>query len=406
MKAVSSRQSSVIPWLFLVLTGIASVCLGQEPFYKLRDHETTYSGPGREDLEPNDLEEVRIGYFGPSDPNHPEGGDLWLAAQMALEEANEEGGYRGIPFRLVSCWSQNQWGTGISQLARLAYEEDVWAIIGSIDGASTHLAEQVVAKARLPLVSPVSSDKTINLANVPWMFSLTPGDHLIAPVVARAIVDLTGAPFVLVSSTDHDSRLFVDELRSALTSQQVVPSYHWELNPRQDVEAIANRVIGSTIQTVVIAAGADDAARFVNALKREGFQGHIVGGPSLGRRAFIEEVQEKGNGVLFPILSSVDEVFVERFGREADYAARQVYDAVRLLVDAIRKAGLNRVQIRDALVELTPWEGISGSVVWDPLGQNVRPVRLGTYQEGSVEPIDEADCISATLPSNDHEEVQ
>lgn len=406
MRAVSSRQSAVILWLLLVLTGIPSVFLGQEPFYRLREHETSYSGPGRDELEPNDLEEVRIGYFGPGDPNHVEAGDLWLAAQLALEEANGKGGYRGVPFRLVGCWSQNQWGTGISRLAQIVYGDEIWAIIGSIDGASTHLAEQVVAKARLPLVSPVSTDKTINLANVPWMFSLTPGDHLIAPVVARAIVDRTGKPFALVSSADHDSRLFVDELRVELRKLQASPSYHWVLNPRQNVELIAERVSSSSIQTVVIAAGAHDASCLVKSLKAAGFRGDIVGGPSLGRRVFIEEVQEKGNGVLFPVLSSLDDVFMERFGRETDYAARQVYDAVWLLIDAIRKAGLNRARIRDALLELAPWNGAGGLVVWDPLGQNSRPVRLGTYRDGTIVPIAEDDCIFPGLPSADHEEAQ
>jgi ABC-type branched-subunit amino acid transport system substrate-binding protein len=406
MRSVGSQRSAVTLGLLLVLTVIPSAGLGQEPFYKLRDHETTYNGPGREDPVPNGLNEVRIGYFGPSDPKHPEGGDLWLAAQLALEEANGEGGYRGVPFRLVSCWSQNQWGTGISQLAKMVYAEKVWAIVGSIDGASTHLAEQVVAKARLPLVSPVSSDKTINLANVPWMFSLTPGDHLIAPVVARAIVDRTGAPFVLVSSTDHDSRLFTDELRAELTKLRVTPSYHWVLNPGQNVEPIVERVKSSSIQTVVIAAGAQDASRLVTSLRAGRFRGDVVGGPSLGRRAFIEEVQEKGNGVLFPVFSSADDVFVKRFGRETDYAARQVYDAVRLLVDAIRKAGLNRMRIRDALVDLAPWKGVGGPVAWDPLGQNVRPVRLGTYRDGTVVPIAEDDCTSSELPSAEHGKVQ
>jgi ABC-type branched-subunit amino acid transport system substrate-binding protein len=201
------------------------------------------------------LEEIRIGYFGSNDPEHPEGGDLWLAARLALEDANREGGYRGLPFRLRSCWSRNPWGTGISQLAQMVYSEYVWAIIGSIDGASTHLAEQVVAKARLPLLSPVSTDKTVNLANVPWMFSLSPGDHQIAPVLARAIVDrVDEAPFALASSTDHDSRLLVEELRVDLAELNAVPSYHLQFHPNGEVAHIFDRLILSSIRTFVVVA--------------------------------------------------------------------------------------------------------------------------------------------------------
>ena len=44
-----------------------------------------YYGPGREEPEPQGLREVLIGYFGPSDPRHPEGGPLWLAATQAVQ---------------------------------------------------------------------------------------------------------------------------------------------------------------------------------------------------------------------------------------------------------------------------------------------------------------------------------
>jgi len=78
--------------------------------------------------------------------------------------------------------------------------------------------------------------------------------------------------------------------------------------------------------------------------------------------------------------------FTDRFERPPDYAAAHTYDAVRLLVAAIRKAGMNRARIRDALKELSPFSGVTGAVHWDPLGSNTRPVSLGTIQEGRVVP--------------------
>ncbi len=71
-----------------------------------RKRPLEYAGPGRELGEPADAEEVRIGYFGPSDPAHAEFGDLWSAAQLAIEQANRQGGYHGKPFRLVRHQSQ------------------------------------------------------------------------------------------------------------------------------------------------------------------------------------------------------------------------------------------------------------------------------------------------------------
>ena len=54
------------------------------------------------------------------------------------------------------------------------------------------------------------------------------------------------------------------------------------------------------------------------------------------------------------------------------------YDAVQLLVAAVRQAGLNRARIGDALRDLSPWDGVAGTVRWDTLGGNTRPAHLGT----------------------------
>jgi len=47
-------------------------------------------------------------------------------------------------------------------------------------------------------------------------------------------------------------------------------------------------------------------------------------------------------------------------GAEPDCTAALSYDAVRLLLAAIRRAGLNRALIRDALRELSPWPRSAG----------------------------------------------
>ena len=52
-----------------------------------------------------DVKEVAIAFFGPPDPTHPAGGQLWQGASLAIEEANREGGHRSLPFRLIPAWA-------------------------------------------------------------------------------------------------------------------------------------------------------------------------------------------------------------------------------------------------------------------------------------------------------------
>jgi ABC-type branched-subunit amino acid transport system substrate-binding protein len=114
----------------------------------------------------------------------------------------------------------------------------------------------------------------------------------------------------------------------------------------------------------------------------------------MGRRRFLEEGGAAAESVIFPLLyqpceasRGFEATFKRRFETAPDYAAARTYDAVRLLVAAIRTAGLNRARIRDTLKELAPWEGVAGTVNWDGLGANSQPVPLGTIHNGRVVPV-------------------
>jgi ABC-type branched-subunit amino acid transport system substrate-binding protein len=336
---------------------------------------------------------VRVAYFGPDDPAHATGGDLWLAASLAVEEINAAGGCRGLPLRLLPAWSENPWGTGISRLARMAYDDGVWAIIGSIDGASTHLAEQVVAKARLSLINPAGADSSVNLANVPWIFSCLPADDIQSAVLAEAITAGEGGEAItLVSATDHDSRHTAAELKRYLAQRGEALPHHLEFHPGSgDPDELAGSVAATRPRSVVILAGPVESARVLRAIRASLPGATFYGGSAMGRRAFIERAGPSREGVLFPHpcdpstgTSSFATAFSDRFGAPPDCAAAQTYDAIHLTAAAINAAGLNRAQIRDALEALSPWKGVAGEIRWGSLGQNDRTVRMATIREGRV----------------------
>jgi branched-chain amino acid transport system substrate-binding protein len=386
--------------VLLLFVGAAGAVVGgspengsDRPYFDKTQHRVEYAGPGREDLPPADVREILLGYFGPSDPTHPEGGDLWLASGLAVAEANDAGGYRGLPFRLVPAWSENPWGTGVAQVARLAYVDRVWAVIGSIDGTSTHLAEQVAAKVRLTLVSPAATDKTVNFANVAWMFSCLPSDDAHAQVLSQVVADRIGSrPFTLISATDHDSHAATVELTRFLERRSMTLLRHLEFEPGSpDLSGLIDRVVASDAEAVVILAGPVESARLVVALRDRSEDLPVFGGPSIGRTAFRERAGSAGEGISFPspcapVVSSehFGGLFLSRFGRLPDCTAAQAYDATRLVIEAIRKAGLNRARIRDSVEALAPWDGSAGTIDWSPLGRNRRDVRPATIRDGRV----------------------
>jgi branched-chain amino acid transport system substrate-binding protein len=315
---------------------------------------------------------------------------MWLAATLAIEEANAAGGYNGLPFKLVPVWSENPWGTGVRDLMQRVYDEGLWAIVGAPDGHSAHLAAQIVAKAQLTFIGAVSTDRTTHTANVPWVFSCAPGDHLLAPPLADAIVgQAAGKPFTIVSCTDHDSRMFVKELLTALEERRAFPSIHVHFQPQDtDFARQLESLREANPAAVALIAAPRPAAALLVALRNEGLEMPVLGDARMGQRAFAEQAAAMIGGVTYPLLwegpstneqaAAFAQSFRNRSGREPDYTAAYTFDAVNILIAAIRHAGLNRTLIRDAVRELPPFPGVTGTIKWDTTGQNEACVRMST----------------------------
>jgi len=377
--------------LAVLLTSVSPFAPRNDRVYKKPSEQPLdFRGPGREDPEP-DVDEVVLGWFGPGDPDHPDFGDLWRGATLALEQENSAGGYRGKPFRLLPAWSESPWKAGIADLTRLVHERHAWAVIGGVDGTTTHLALQVALKSHFLLLSPGSTDASADHANVPWLFSLSPSDEHIAPVLAEAIA-VAGGSFALVASTDHDSHAALVALRRALGEQRLTPTVLVEVaSPEGDLPALAARLQRAGPRAVVVLAPSSLAGRMAVALREAGFRGTIVGGAPAARAAFRRAAGAAAEGVIAPIppepgssWEAFSQAYARRCGEAPDEAAAHGYDAVRLVAAAVREAGLNRPLIRDAVRALAPWVGVAGSVRWDARGRNQAPVALGTWREGRL----------------------
>jgi hypothetical protein len=128
-----------------------------EPYDVNYVHPNIYSGAGRDLPEPKDVKEVRIGFFGPIEHN-PEsvfGLRMLHGAQLAVEEANARGGYNGKPYTLMlhndydnwqakTVYGEDRptdpaiWGSASNETVKMVYDDQDWAIFGSISSESTH----------------------------------------------------------------------------------------------------------------------------------------------------------------------------------------------------------------------------------------------------------------------------
>lgn len=275
---------------------------------------------------------VPLGFFGPADARHETGGTVFMGVQMALEHANQRMAPGAKPFRLFSRWSDDPWRAGASAVVRLAMEDRVVAVIGGIDSASTHLAEQVAAKALFPLVDPVSTDETANAALVPWIFSWAPGDSVIAKALREG---LGGARYTLLAATDHGSRQLAREL-----SRRAQPAERHDFQPPHVPPEPVH-------ETVVVLAPAPALCEVVHRLPRSA---RILCGPSAWARVCRGRLP---GAVRAPELAPPREDLLRaaeaRFQAAGDIFLQLAYESTALLIQCIQSAGPNRSAVRGKL---------------------------------------------------------
>ena len=72
---------------------------------------------------------------------------------------------------------------------------------------------------------------------------------------------------------------------------------------------------------------------------------------------------------------------------EPDVFAAHAYDGMNILIEAIKKAGLNRALIRDVLTDIKTfqgYQGVTGIVIFDGTWNNVRPIFMAESHKWQI----------------------
>ncbi len=128
---------------------------------------------------------VNIGFLGPieNNPESPYGLAMLHGAQLAIEEANAKGGYgvsgmsSGRLYELKIHNDSAQWGASSTEAVKMVFDEHVVAVLGSIDGASTHIMLRVSLKLEFPIMDTGTTDPTVTETRIPWVMHDFPDDR-------------------------------------------------------------------------------------------------------------------------------------------------------------------------------------------------------------------------------------
>lgn len=310
------------------------------------------------------------------------------AAQMALRDMAQKPLAGGRRVALVlGDEAGPSWAHISDALLRLVFDEQAVAVVTSANGDAAHIAEQVGNRIGLPILT-LSSDPTTTQVDVPWIFRMGPSDTLAAQMMAQEIYRNRGLNQVLlITERDHDGRVGGAALEQAAKGLGAPAPDWFVLDPSQPESGpLLARIRKQPPQAIVLWTQPETAGRLLQALGQEKFDSPIYlspkaaqSGSELDFPAPDARGQERsGPAGIWTIVSDENAAGAQQAfprhlraaGISPTPAAAETYDAICLIVDALRAAGANRARVRDRIATVKDFPGASGTISFDDEGNN------------------------------------
>jgi branched-chain amino acid transport system substrate-binding protein len=318
--------------------------------------------------------------------------------RFAADEINAAGGVLGKKIRLVVEDDQGKAEEAASVVTKLITRDNVIAVIGENSSNQSLAAAPICQAAKVPMISPSSTNPSVTKKG-DYIFRVCFTDpyqgkalgtfvrnnlHATTAAILKdnkndysvGLADFFRQTFTRLggrvvaeqsySGGDNEFRPQLTAIRSAKPEVIFVPGFYTEAGQI----AIQARDIGITVPLV----GGDGWAS--PAVIRIG--GKAVDGSYYSDHYFVGDPR--------PAVQRLVSEIRKRTGREPETNHALGYDALRILADAITRAGSpDRARIRDQIASTRNFPGVSGVITMGPDRDPIKPVAMIKIDAGKTQ---------------------
>ncbi len=327
---------------------------------------------------------------------------------MYAEQFNGAGGLDGRPIEFVFYDTELKPDTAVNMVKRLIKKDNVTAIIGITSSWEGMAVLPILDKEEMPSILLASSSGLVDPVRK-WVFKIPSDDRIVIAKILEHMKANGIKEIALMSSSDG----YGDGGRNALLAQ--APEHGIKLvfderfaGDEADLTPLLNKIKNVNPQAVV--SWSSKRTPSVTALnyhqlgmKLPLYLGHASLAP-----AFIKAVGSVATGNLTasmkfqagPTLSDSDPqkevilgyqaAYKAKYGEEANQFGATGYDAFFILTNALKKAGVERSKLRDAIEQTQGFVGTQGIFSYSPTDHaGVKPDSILMYQvvDGEWKPI-------------------
>ncbi|MBP0599580.1 ABC transporter substrate-binding protein [Herbaspirillum sp. LeCh32-8] len=294
---------------------------------------------------------------------------------LAAEEVNGKGGVNGNKLALVVEDEQGKKEEAINVFKKLIFQDKVLAVFGPTLSNSAFAADPIANAAKVVAFGTSNTADGIT-AMGPFTFRNSVMEADVLPVTVKAAVKHFGIKKVAViyGNDDAFTKSGYDVFKATL-EQQKIPTTTTEAYAKGDVDfkAQLTKIKAGNPDAIVCSCLAEEAANIILQTRALGMKQPFIGGNGLNSPKLFEIAKDAGDNTLMGSpwssenLTPANKAFIAaykaKFGSDPDQFAAQAYDALYIMVEALKNVKLsgNLANDRDALRKALPAVKIDGA---------------------------------------------
>jgi branched-chain amino acid transport system substrate-binding protein len=342
--------------------------------------------------------DIKIGVFGPMTGDAAAFGQSERqGVELALKQWNAKGGVLGQKVVAVYGDDAGKPEQAVSVAQRLATEDGVVVLVGSISSPASLAASQVAAETQTPQIVVSGTAQKITTQGNHWVFrSAVPDVKLAGDLVDyihERYPDRKKVGFIYVNDDFGKGGLDAFKQRAKVYGIEVVDE---EKYTRGDIDFTSqlSHIKQSGVNLLVDWSRYTESALIQKQFKQMGMDMPRFGCDGQALPKFRELAGDAANGFYYATHFSVATAsnlegakpfikdFDAAYGKEPDFVDSEAYDAANAALHAIQAAGsTDHTKVRDALLHVN-FQGTRGEFKFDAKGDPTFPTHVVRIQNG------------------------
>jgi branched-chain amino acid transport system substrate-binding protein len=317
---------------------------------------------------------------------------------LALEEANQAGGVLGQRIELVTEDDQSKPGECATVVRKLIGEDKVVGLLGDATSSATLEGAPIAQNSKVPMITPTATNPKITEVG-DYIFRVCFLDEFQGRVLARfAREKLNAKTAAILTDVKQDysvdlTKFFKEEFTKSGGSITREQSYS---TGDTDFRAQLTTLRAAKPDVVYVPGYYQEVALIVKQARQVGLTMPFIGCDGWANQSLLTIGGKALDGCYLtnhfspddpaPAVQKFVEKYKSKYGSVPDTFAALGYDAARILIDAIKRAGSAEPSaIRDALAKTSGFEGCTGTIGFDANRNATKAALVLTIKDGKFQ---------------------